>query len=71
MPRGGFRPGAGRPEAKDKRIMRGLKFSGQEWEAIKKGAASRNMSAREYISWLVFQERERLRIEAEIAMPQL
>ena len=59
MPRGGFRPGAGRPEVKDKRIMRGLKFSGQEWEAITKGAASKNLSAREYISWLVSQDKTR------------
>ena len=63
---GGHRPGAGRPKAKDLRKSRGLNFSDQEWEIIKKIAAREGMSAREYISWLVSQDKNRLRDEPEV-----
>ena len=51
--RGGLRAGAGRPEADDKRTVRGLKFSDDEWETIKEMAAKHGMSARAFLSSLV------------------
>ena len=54
--RDGKRPGAGRPKSDNLRILRGLKFSDQEWEIIKKNAAENGLSARAYISSLVESE---------------
>jgi len=57
-PRGGSRPGAGRPKSDDPpRTMRGFKFTDEEWETIQKQAAGRDLSARAYISWLVAQDK--------------
>jgi len=56
--RGGFRPGAGRPETEDKRTLRGLKFSDDEWNTIKDIAEKQGMSARAFLASLVENEKD-------------
>jgi len=57
---GGPRPGAGRPKTGNPpRTPHLLKFTDQEWEDILSGAAGKEMSSREYISWLVEKEKSR------------
>jgi len=63
--RGGFRPGAGRPEADDKRTLRGLKFSDDEWNTIKEIAETQGMSTRAFLSSLVENEKDAVRRKDE------
>jgi len=55
--RGGYRPGAGRPETDDKRTLRGLKFSDDEWNTIREIAEKQGMSARAFLTSLVEKEK--------------
>jgi hypothetical protein len=56
--RGGRREGAGRPKLDDPRKIRGIKFNGSEWSLIKHNAEAREMSAREYISFLAEKDEQ-------------
>jgi len=50
---GGKREGAGRPKVERKRKSRLVQFHDEEWDAIKEKAAKRSMSIREYLYFLV------------------
>ncbi|MCL2479244.1 MAG: hypothetical protein FWF22_07065 [Treponema sp.] len=43
----------GRPKLDEVRKRRSLVFFNKEWELIRKKAAEKNMSPREYLFWLV------------------
>lgn len=48
--KGGKREGAGRPaEAGERRTARSIKFSTEEWEAVKKKAKEQGLNVSEYI----------------------
>jgi len=54
---GGQRKGAGRPKLEVKRRYRALTFFDEEWLTIRKKAAEKNMSPREYIYYLVEKDK--------------
>ena len=47
--RGGRREGAGRPRAERKRESRHIRLFDEEWELIRRKAAERKVSPREYL----------------------
>ena len=49
---GGKRKGAGRPKVESKRKSRLVQFHDEEWDMIKRKAAKRGMSLREYLYFL-------------------
>ena len=49
---GGKRKGAGRPRVERKRKSRNIRLYDEEWELIRRKAALRGMSPREYLYWL-------------------
>jgi hypothetical protein len=54
---GGRREGAGRPKSEATRKRRALCFFDDEWELIRQKAQEREMSPREYLYWLVEQDK--------------
>lgn len=49
MTHGGKRPGAGRPPAEDKRVVRAIKMSSAEWQRVKDLAGAEGLKVSEYI----------------------
>lgn len=49
MTHGGKRPGAGRPPVEDKRTIRAVKMTDQEWQRIKQLARAEGLTASEYV----------------------
>lgn len=56
-PRGGARPGAGRPApAGERRKIHSIKFAPAEWENINKKAAAVGLKASEYVRQKALQD---------------